>query len=215
MGFLPEAFINMLALLGWNDGTGEEILSLDELTARFTAERIQKGGAKFDFEKAKWFNQEWIKRSAMETLLPMVYKTLEESGIDANLNQLEKIIPLVKDRCQLLNDFVLQSSFFFVDPAETDLDLIRPKWDHQKAAFFNTWLNKLNEGFSTDPSVLEADFKEMAAAAQIKMGELQLPLRIMLVGGKFGPPVFEIIALAGVAATTRRVTSALNGLSSN
>ena len=189
MGFLPEAFVNMLALLGWNDGTGEEILSLDELTARFTAERIQKAGAKFDFEKAKWFNQEWIKKSSVETLLPMVQKTLKESGIVANEDQLLKIIPLVKDRCQLLNDFIQQSSFFFVDPAETDLELIRPKWDQQKTAFFNNWLNKLNEDFSGDASALEADFKELAAAAQIKMGELQLPLRIMLVGGKFGPPV--------------------------
>ena len=215
MGFLPEAFVNMLALLGWNDGTGEEILSLDELTARFTAERIQKAGAKFDFEKAKWFNQEWIKKSSVETLLPMVQKTLKESGIVANEDQLLKIIPLVKDRCQLLNDFIQQSSFFFVDPAETDLELIRPKWDQQKTAFFTNWLNKLNEGFSSDASALEAEFKELAAAAQIKMGELQLPLRIMLVGGKFGPPVFEIIALAGAAATTRRVSRALNGLSSN
>jgi glutamyl-tRNA synthetase len=215
MGFLPEAFVNMLALLGWNDGTGEEILSLDELAARFTAERIQKAGAKFDFEKAKWFNQEWIKKSTVGELLPLVQKTLLESGINTEKDQLEKIIPLVKDRCQLLNDFIQQSSFFFVDPKETDLDLIRPKWDLQKAAFFSNWLDQLSRDFSTDASVLEASFKEMAAAAQIKVGELQLPLRIMLVGGKFGPPVFEIISLVGAAATIRRVTASINELFSN
>jgi glutamyl-tRNA synthetase len=212
MGFLPEAFVNMLAMLGWNDGSGEEIFSLAELAERFSIERIQKAGAKFDFEKAKWFNQEWIKKSTVETLLPLVRTTLQENGIEAAEERLGTIIPMVKDRCQLLNDFVQQSAYFFQDPPKPELELIKPKWDSNKTAFFEGWLEKIQDTNADNPAALETEFKEMASAAQLKVGELQLPLRIMLVGGKFGPPVFEIIALIGLEATRRRVKKALSGL---
>jgi glutamyl-tRNA synthetase len=213
MGFLPEAFVNMLAMLGWNDGSGEEIFTLPELVERFSIERIQKGGAKFDFEKAKWFNQEWIKKATVETLLPLVSAKLQENSITVEEERLSTIIPMVKDRCQLLNDFVQQSAYFFQDPPKPELELIKPKWDSNKAAFFEGWLEKLQANYSDNPAALETEFKEMASAAQLKVGELQLPLRIMLVGGKFGPPVFEIIALIGLEATRRRVNKALSGLS--
>ncbi|MEY2834986.1 MAG: hypothetical protein RLZZ557_648 [Bacteroidota bacterium] len=213
MGFLPEAFVNMLALMGWNDGSGEEIFSLEELANRFTIDRIQKGGAKFDFEKAKWFNQEWIKKSSVEDLLPLVNAHLSQAGIMATAPLLQTIIPMVKDRCQLLRDFVQQSAYFFQDPPNPELDLIRAKWDITKTAFFNTWLDHLSGAVEIDAAALETQFKELAAAAQIKTGELQLPLRVMLVGGKFGPPVFEIITLIGIEATQRRVKTALKGLS--
>jgi glutamyl-tRNA synthetase len=212
MGFLPEAFVNMLAMLGWNDGSGDEIFTLTELAERFSMERIQKAGAKFDFEKAKWFNQEWIKKATVETLLPLVSAKLQENGIEAEVERLGKIIPMVKERCQLLNDFVQQSAYFFQDPPKPDLELIKPKWDSNKAAFFEGWLEKLQANYSDNPAALETEFKEMASAAQLKVGELQLPLRIMLVGGKFGPPVFEIITLIGMEATRRRVNKALSGL---
>ena len=212
MGFLPEAFVNMLAMLGWNDGSGEEIFTLEELAERFSIERIQKAGAKFDFEKAKWFNQEWIKKSTVETLLPLVRTTLQENGIEAAEEMLGTIIPMVKDRCQLLNDFVQQSAYFFQDPPKPELELIKPKWDSNKTAFFEGWLEKKQDTYSDNAAALEAEFKEMASAAQLKVGELQLPLRIMLVGGKFGPPVFEIISLIGMEATRRRVKKALSGL---
>jgi len=213
MGFLPEAFVNMLAMLGWNDGSGDEIFTLTELAERFSMERIQKGGAKFDFEKAKWFNQEWIKKATVETLLPLVSAKLQENGIEAGVERLGKIIPMVKERCQLLNDFVQQSAYFFQDPPKPELELIKPKWDSNKTAFFEGWLEKLQANYSDNPASLETEFKEMASAAQLKVGELQLPLRIMLVGGKFGPPVFEIITLIGMEATQRRVNKALSGLS--
>ena len=113
LGFLPEAFINMLALLGWNDGSGEEIFDRETLAERFTIERIHKGGAKFDFEKAKWFNQEWIRKSASEKLLPYVVNQLTKLTIEVDQEKLLPIITLVKDRCQLLNDFVPQIIYFF------------------------------------------------------------------------------------------------------
>ena len=204
-GFLPEAFVNMLAMLGWNDGTGEEIFDLETLTERFSIERVHKGGAKFDFEKAKWFNQEWIKRSSTEKLLPLVSQQLLANGLEATENKLNEIIPLVKERCQLVNDFVAQSAFFFRDPASIDINAILPKWDAKKEQFFEHWMRILSDLAAFDATHIEAAFKDTAAAAEIKPGELQLPLRIMLVGGKFGPPVFEIAAHIGKESTQRRI----------
>ena len=205
MGFLPEAFINMLAMLGWNDGSGEEIFSLEQLIERFSIDRIHKGGAKFDFEKAKWFNQEWIKRSETARLLPLVQAILKKNDIDANEEALVEIIPMVKERCQLINDFVAQVAYFFNDPLEIDLASVQPKWDDRKQVFFEGWTTTLNQIETWDAVAIENTFKEAAALAQIKPGELQLPLRIMLVGAKFGPTVFDIAFRIGKEATTRRI----------
>ena len=209
MGFLPEAFINMLAMLGWNDGSGEEIFSLEQLIERFSIDRIHKGGAKFDFEKAKWFNQEWIKRSETARLLPLVQEILKNNDIDANKEALVEIIPMVKERCQLINDFVAQVAYFFNDPLEIDLASVQPKWDDRKQVFFEGWTTTLNQIETWDAVAIENTFKEAAALAQIKPGELQLPLRIMLVGAKFGPTVFDIAFRIGKEATTRRIGQCL------
>ena len=212
MGFLPEAFINMLALLGWNDGSGEELFDLNTLVERFNIERIHKGGAKFDFEKAKWFNQEWIKKSADEKLLPSVNALLLKEGITATENDLLTIIPMVKERCQLLNDFIPQLSYFFKDPVDVDVEAIRTKWDEKKTTFFQLWSQLLEELSNWETTEIENSFKAHATASEIKPGELQLPFRIMLVGGKFGPPVFEIASKIGKATTLRRISHVLKML---
>jgi len=209
MGFLPEAFINMLAMLGWNDGTGEEIFGLDQLVERFSIERIHKGGAKFDFEKAKWFNQEWIKRSETTRLLPLVKEILNKNGIHANDEVLERLIPMVKERCQLINDFIPQLSYFFKDPVEIDIEAVQSKWDQKKHSFFMDWIATLDAMESWEMANIESAFKEASALAGIKPGELQLPLRIMLVGAKFGPTVFDIAHQIGKQATTRRIENSL------
>ena len=211
-GFLPEAFINMLAMLGWNPGTEQEIFTLDELVNQFNIERVHKGGAKFDFEKAKWFNHEWIKRSSAQRLLPDVQAALEQAGITANEATLLTVIDLVKERCTLIPDFVQQSSFFFAKPNSIDIDVIKPKWDDGKAAFFRALVNQWAPQDGTDAAGLETSFKALAAEMNIKPGDLQLPFRIMLVGGKFGPPVFAIAALLGQEETAERITDVLQRL---
>ena len=209
-GFLPEAFINMLAMLGWNDGTEQEIFSLDELIQKFSIDRVHRGGAKFDFEKAKWFNHEWIKNMDAGRLrkeVDNIYKNKQASVNDHAL--LDKIISLVKERCTLLPDFWQQSSFFFNAPATYDVDAVKPKWNEAKKDFFHS----LNEELSAIPdwqsAFIEAAFKQMATTKNIKPGELQLPLRVMLVGGKFGPPVFDIAALLGKEETISRISKAI------
>lgn len=206
LGFLPEAFVNMLAMLGWNDGTENEIFSLPELVEKFSMERVHKGGAKFDFEKAKWYNHEWIKRSKVEDLRPRVREVMKASGINAGDDALlDKIIEMIKDRCTFLSDFPQQSAFLFDAPKSFDLAAVKPKWNNQKELFFAETVRQFELMQQWNATDLEMEFKEIAAANQIKAGEVLLPLRIMLVGGKFGPGVFDIAALIGKQETINRI----------
>jgi len=209
-GFLPEAFINLLALLGWNDGTEQEIFTKEELIDKFSIERVHSGGAKFDYEKAKWFNHEWIKKSTVDSLQSTVKNILIEKGIAGiNENVLSKVIELVKDRCTLLTDFYDHSYFFFISPEKWDVDAVKPKWNEAKQLFFAEVIRNYELNNDWKAITLENSFKEMAAANQIKPGEVLLPLRIMLVGGKFGPGVFDIAEIIGKEETISRIKKAL------
>jgi glutamyl-tRNA synthetase len=209
-GFLPGAFINYLALLGWNDGSKQEIFSKDELVEKFSMERVHSAGAKFDYEKAKWFNHEWIKKLEVSDLRFEVRNLLAQNNITVgDDNLLDKVIVLVKDRCTLLPDFVQQSSFFFEAPEKLDVDAVKPKWNDDKKIFFTAYAERLKSSSNWNAVALENTFKELATEKNIKPGELQLPLRIMLVGGKFGPPVFHIAELLGKEETIKRINTAI------
>jgi len=210
-GFLPEAFINMLAMMGWNDGTDKEIFSLQELIDAFSMERVHKAGAKFDYEKAKWFNHEWIKKTTNYELRFTIESLLKENNITVtDLNKLEQVIELVKDRCTFLTDFVQQSSFFFKQPETIDIAAIQPKWNEQKNLFFAELIRTYELTQQWQHEVLENEFKEIAAVNEIKPGELMLPFRIMLVGGKFGPHVFNIAEILGKQETITRIKHCLH-----
>ena len=209
-GFLPEAFINLLALLGWNDGSEKEIFTKEELISTFSIERVHSGGAKFDYEKAKWFNHEWIKRKDVRSMMYEVRTLLTEIGITAaDDNLLEKVMALIKDRCSLLTDFVDQASFFFQSPATIDTAAIQPKWDEKKNLFFIELIRVYELASLWQHDDLETAFRELAAANQLKPGELMLPFRIMLVGGKFGPGVFDIADILGKVETISRIKKVL------
>ncbi len=214
-GFLPEAFVNLLAMLGWNDGSDQEIFSMQELIAKFSMDRVHKGGAKFDYEKAKWYNHEWIKRKPAKEIELNIQKYFAEAGITVTDDALlAKAIELVKDRCTLLTDFVQQASFFFQLPEAIDIAAVKPKWDEKKNMFFNELIRAYELSAVWESADLETEFKEMAAAHQLKPGELMLPLRIMLVGGKFGPGVFDIAAAIGKKETVARIKKVLGLLHS-
>jgi glutamyl-tRNA synthetase len=208
LGFMPEAFVNLLAMLGWNDGTDQEIFSLPELIELFSIARISKAGAKFDFEKAKWYNHEWIKRSEAGNLQSEVQSLLAGSGIEVNDDKfLLKVIDLIKDRCNLLGDFVTQSAYFFTSPASYDEAAVKPKWSVEKASFFEDFSQKITAELSA--AELEEQFKLLADAKGFKPGELMLPFRVMLVGGKFGPGVFDIAVMLGADETQQRIKKAI------
>ncbi len=209
-GFLPEAFVNMLALLGWNSGSEQEIFSMKEMIAQFSIDRVHKSGAKFDYEKAKWFNHEWIKINAAENLMSEVKKVLHSKSVVVEDDEfLKTIIALVKDRCTLLTDFYEQSVYFFKNPDSLDLDTIKPKWNDEKKHFFEEYCIQLESLTNWNVTEIENTFKNLAAEKNIKPGELQLPMRIMLVGGKYGPAVFEIAYQIGKDVTINRINIAL------
>jgi glutamyl-tRNA synthetase len=210
MGFLPEAFVNMLAMLGWNPGVEQEIFSLDELVKIFSMERVHKGGAKFDFEKAKWFNHQHIQRTDDTALAKLALPYIEEgikTSTDSRLttHDLRLIIPLIKDRCTLLSDFWTQGNFFFVTPEIVEEATIKEKWNDNKQQFFAAWIISFDSLPSWDHDTLEASFNELMPVHGLKKGDVLLPLRIMLVGGKYGPGVFHIAAIIGKEETTKRI----------
>ena len=207
-GFLPEAFINMLSVLGWNDGSEQEIFDINELVQKFSIDRVHKGGARFDFEKAKWYNHEWIKRSSAERLLPLVKKIFQERNIETYDELLLKVIDLIKDRCTLIPDFFEQGIFFFRSPETWDKQAVT-KWDESKKAFFDELIRVLDITESWQMSDIENVFKHLASEKNIKPGELQLPMRIMLVGAKYGPAVFQIAEIIGKKETVKRISNYL------
>lgn len=210
LGFLPEAFVNLLATLGWNDGTDNELFSLGELIEKFSLDRVSKAGARFDFEKAKWYNAEWIKKLKAESLKLKVIEVFAEKGVTiADDEYLLKVIDAVKERCVLLGDFYSQASYFFNVPAEYDINAVKPKWSEAKNEFFKTLLVMLRNEASIDSVTFEAQFKALMEEKALKAGDVMLPFRIMLVGGKFGPHVFDIAALLGKEETVKRVELAL------
>jgi glutamyl-tRNA synthetase len=209
-GFLPEAFINLLAMLGWNDGTEQEIFSLEELIEKFSIEKVHKGGAKFDFEKAKWFNHEWIKKLPASSYKPRVKEIFEQKGLMiSDESYFEKVLDLVKDRCTMIGDFWDHSFFFFKAPKEFDTTAFIAKWNEGKMQFFKNFSKALASVSAWNAASLETLFKQLAEQAGVKPGELQLPLRIMLVGGKFGPPVFNIAEVLGKQETIDRIDFAI------
>ncbi len=209
-GFLPQAFNNLMALLGWNDGTEQELFSLEELVQKFTLERVHSAGARFDYEKAKWFNHEWIKKSTVEELTPVVRSLFIEKGITLPADEkFLSVLGLIKDRCTLLTDFTEQAGFFFEAPVAWDVDAVKPKWNDNKKKFFTLFIEELEAIPDFESAFIEDGFKKLAVQENIKPGELQLPFRIMLVGGKFGPPVFDIAAVLGKEETIVRIRKAL------
>lgn len=210
-GFLPEAFINMLALLGWNDGTDKEIFNLQELIHAFSLDRVHKAGAKFDFEKAKWYNHEWIKQSNDQQLVTWLEPIFSQHNIHLSQHkQAKEIVRLVKDRCHLLTDFISHTQYFFQKPTQYDWEAIQPKWDNKKQQFFEAWILQLPS--LQQANELETAFKQLATEHQLKVGEVMLPFRIMLVGGKFGPGVFDIAQILGQHETIERINYCINYL---
>lgn len=214
MGFLPEAFVNMLAMLGWNSGTEQEIFSLDELVEKFSIERVHKGGAKFDFEKARWYNHQYIQRTDDAALAELARPYIEE-GMKGMLDEkdtglLEQVAGLIKDRCTLLSDFWAQGHFFFATPELKEEATIREKWNDQKQQFFTSWANILTDLPTWSQQDMETTFNEEVTKHGLKKGDVMLPFRIMLVGGKYGPGVFVIAEVIGRNETIKRIKKVIS-----
>jgi len=209
-GFLPDAFVNMLAVLGWNDGSEREIYTREALLQHFSLDRVHKGGAKFNWEKAQWFNHEWIKQNDASLYAETVKDIFKAQHLTVNDDAyFVRVLNMVKDRCTFLPDFVEQASFFFTAPTVIDIEAIKGKWNEQQQQFFEALVAAFTAITDWEHDAIDAAFKATAAAQQVKAGQLMLPLRVMLVGGKFGPGVLDIATMIGKQATIERIQHVL------
>ncbi len=209
-GYFPEALINFLALLGWNPGTEKEIFSLSELVEEFTLERVNKSGAKFDYEKAKWFNHHYLQMKSNEELTKEYNEFLLKKNFIADSDYIKKIVALVKERASFIHDIWEASSFFFLQPDSYDENIIKKRWKENTAQH----LKAIKEIIANEPvfqiNITKEQVKNYIDNNQLNMADIMNCLRLALVGYAKGPDLFEIINLLGVAETSQRIEIAIN-----
>jgi glutamyl-tRNA synthetase len=211
-GYFPEAFVNMLALLGWSSGTEQEFFSIDELIANFDLARVVKSGARFDPEKAKWFNRHYLQQKSAAELAALFIPELKEKGIDADAGKVEKIVGMIKERCEFVKDIWAQSHFFFVAPESYDEKTVKSKWKadtNEKLQVIVEFLQSLSVWNALE--VKEA-FSAFMTAKEWGFGAVMVPIRLALVGGSSGPDLFEIFELIGKDETISRIKKACETL---
>lgn len=207
-GYLPEAFLNMLAFLGWNPGTEQEIFSLEGLSEVFSLEKVGKAGAKFDPEKTKWFNHQYIVASDDKKLADMYMPILKEKGVEADLALVTQVVGLVKERVNFVHELWDQSSFFFEAPTEYDAKVVKKRWKNEVPTHMINLTEVLRgvDDFSSENT--EAVVKEWISSNELGMGAIMNAFRLAIVGAGKGPHLFDIIAMIGKADTIARMEKA-------
>jgi glutamyl-tRNA synthetase len=212
-GFFPEAVINFLALLGWNDGTEQEIFSLDELVQKFDLNRIHKAGAKFDPEKNKWFNHQYLIGKSDESLAKAFEKdVINRIGkCDFSFVEMTKIVSLIKERTHFVNEFWDLADYFFVAPTSYD-EKAAKNWKEETPVLMQQVISELNNIEDFSSVNIETLLKEWMTTNEIGMGKVMQPLRLSLVGALKGPHLFDIIEMIGKAETIKRIGKAIQTL---
>jgi glutamyl-tRNA synthetase len=209
-GYIPEAFVNMLALLGWNPGTNQEIFSMQELIEAFSIERISKSGAKFDAAKTKWFNQQYLRQSSDAELAEIFLHMLEEKNVKTSKEYVEKVCALIKEKAQFVNEFWSLGSYFFEEPTEFDNDLVQKKWKDAVPAFMQDMHMELSNLADYSAASIEACFKATAEKNGISPGSVMQIFRIALSGVAAGPAIFEMVEVLGKETALRRLKHAIS-----
>ena len=199
-GFLPASTLNFLSLLGWNPGTDEEIFSLEDLCKVFDLDKINKSGAQFNYDKAKWFNEEYIKAATPEAIAQLI--SSDFPGVEPSF--LHKVIKLLQPRVTLLGDFKSQSGYFFTAPAALDTKALKKKYKPENEAHFQQ-IHDLLTDTSPTAEELSQRIKSYITDEGAKFGEIFTVLRVWLVGEMSGPDLFELIELIGTAEAQERI----------
>ncbi len=217
-GFFPEAVINFLALLGWNDGTEQEIFSLEELVEKFDLNRIHKAGAKFDPEKNKWFNHQYLQKQSDESLAESFQKEIalkrgDSFGMTSGMTsqKLTKIVSLIKERAHFVNEFWDLADYFFEAPTSYD-EKAAKNWKEETPALMQQVISELNKMEDFTSVNIETLLKEWMTTNEIGMGKVMQPLRLSLVGALKGPHLFDIIEMIGKEETVKRIEKAIENL---
>jgi len=207
-GFLPEAVINFLALLGWNDGTDKELFSLEELVESFDLNRVHKSGAKFDPEKNKWFNHQYLIKQNDADLAKSFSPILVEKGVDVSKYDVTRIVSLIKERAHFVSEFWDLTDFFFQAPTSYD-EKASKNWKEETPALMQELISTLEYIDGFDSANIEAIVKDWLTKNEIGMGKVMQPFRLSLVGALKGPHLFDIVEIIGKEETISRIQKAI------
>ncbi len=208
-GYFPEAFINMTALLGWTPANDKEIVSMDEMIAEFDLHKVHKAGARFDPQKAKWFNQEYLKTKSNEEVLDLLKEVEEVKALNLADDKLLKIVSLMKERATFVIDIFNDGKFFFEAPTSYDEKALKKAWNDTTSAVLKDFSAKLQTS-EFDSETLKEAIHHFAEEHSLGMGKVMMPLRLALVGELKGPDVPDIMNIIGKEETLKRIEKAIS-----
>jgi len=207
-GYMPQAVVNFLALLGWNPGTDQELFTLDELVQLFDLERVHKAGAKFDPEKNKWFNHYYFQMADNQMLAKQLNHYLVEKGINKPIEVVEKVVALVKERATFASELWALSDYFFITPTTYDEKAVAKQWKPETGAILKELAIVLENTLNYTPVHLESVVKAWIEEKGLGVGKVMPPLRLALVGDLKGPHLYDIMEIIGKHETVSRITTA-------
>jgi glutamyl-tRNA synthetase len=209
-GYFPDAFVNMLAFLGWNPGTDQEIFSMDELVEVFSLERVGKSGSKFDPAKARWFNHQYLLHKDDAEVAATFNLILKDKGIFVAQDKVVKVVSLVKDRVNFVHEIWDQAAFFFEAPQNYDEQTVKKKWKEDSASVLLQAAEQINavEDFSVE--TIDKTLHDFMETQQVPAGKLMIALRLSLVGAGMGPDLKEIMVFLGKEEVMARIQRAIN-----
>lgn len=211
-GYLPEAVVNLLAFLGWNPGTTQELFTMQELIDAFTIERISKHGAKFDQNKAKWYNQQYVRKVDNKILAAELNKQLAAKNIQATDEFVERVCGLVKEKISFVKELWDYSNYFFVEPTTYDETVIKKRWNEKSGIVLNDLLTGFNALNDFNATAIEQVYNEVLAKNEVASKDFLQLFRVSLTGVTGGPPLFEMASLFGKQSTTNRLQNAINNI---
>lgn len=213
-GYLPDALINFLAFLGWNPGTEQEIFSMEELTHAFTIDRIGKAGARFDIQKAQWFNQQYLRNKPDDELVPFLTHSLQGEKIQSSPEQVRKIVRVMKERVTFPKDFWEQGRFFFQAPVTFDDQIVSKKWNADSVNVLRAYRNEMQSLNALTSEVAKNILDKVTAEKGVKTGQILQVVRMTITGGASGPDLMMTLEILGAKEVEKRLTYALETLHS-
>lgn len=211
-GYLPEAVVNFLALLGWNPGNDQDVMSMDELIRLFDIEKCSKAGAKFDYEKGRWFNHQYIQRKDNAELAELFRPILRENGVVATDEKTAHVISLVKERVNFIGELWEQAGFFFIAPLSYDEKTVKKRWKEDTAKQLGELAELLDSHRSFAAEATEPTVKNWIETNGYHLGNIMNATRLALVGESKGPHIFDIMEVLGREETVGRIRRAIEVL---
>ena len=208
-GYISDAFINMLSFLGWNPGTTQEIFSMEGLIEAFSLERVGKAGAKFDFDKTRWFNQQYLRAKTKEELSQDLQVILKENGVEAEDDFVATVCEQLKERATFIKDMWEEGKYYFSAPTSYDEKTIRKKWKEDTPKYMTELKYRIEEISDFNSENIEKEFKSYLEENELGMGKLLPAFRVSLTGLGMGPSLFDIASLLGKEETIKRMETAL------